>query len=121
MNEKIILDILDFEWEMFAGVNNFGGCAPCQEDFMTFKIMRTSQAEAERGGPLDQPGQLLRPPEQQVVDELPASGGLRSDKIPSGQLVALGEHADHVVGGAQHQLPGSHHGGRVLPRSGHLG
>lgn len=46
MKEKIILDVIKLEWEMFSGVNNFGGRAPCQEDYMTFKIMRASQAEA---------------------------------------------------------------------------
>jgi len=46
MDEKIFLDIVELEWEMFSDVNNMGGKASCQEDFMTFKIMRASQAEA---------------------------------------------------------------------------
>jgi hypothetical protein len=46
MDEKIVLDIVELEWEMFSDVNNMGGKASCQEDFMTFKIMRASQAEA---------------------------------------------------------------------------
>jgi hypothetical protein len=46
MKEKLILDIVELEWEMFSGVNNFGGRASCQEDYLTFKIMRASQAEA---------------------------------------------------------------------------
>jgi hypothetical protein len=46
MNEQLIPDIIELEWEMFSGVNNFGGSAPCQEDYLTFKIMRVSQAEA---------------------------------------------------------------------------
>jgi hypothetical protein len=45
MNEKIILDIIELEWEMFSEVNNSGGRASCQEDYPTFKIMRASQAE----------------------------------------------------------------------------
>lgn len=46
MKEKIILEIVGLEWQMFSAVNNFGGRAPCQEDYLTFKIMRASQAEA---------------------------------------------------------------------------
>jgi len=46
MKEKIILDIIELEWEMFSHVNNYGGRAPCQEDHETFNIMRASQAEA---------------------------------------------------------------------------
>jgi hypothetical protein len=46
MKEKLILDIIELEWEMFSNVNNLGGRASCQEDYFTFKIMRSSQAEA---------------------------------------------------------------------------
>ncbi len=68
--------------------------------------MRTGQAQAERPGPLDQPGQRLRPAEQQVVDEFAAGAGLRRDQIPARQLIALGQDGDDVVGGAQHHLAG---------------
>ena len=46
MKEKIILEIIELEWDMFSKVNNIGGMAPCQEDYKTFKIMRAGQAEA---------------------------------------------------------------------------
>jgi hypothetical protein len=46
MKEQTIQEIVDLEWDMFSGVNNGGGKASCQEDFVTFKIMRASQAEA---------------------------------------------------------------------------
>jgi len=46
MKEKIILDIVKLEWEMFSCVKNYGGRAWCQEDPETFNIMRSSQAEA---------------------------------------------------------------------------
>lgn len=41
--DKIIKEIIDIEWPMFAGVNNAGGKASCQMDPETFRIMRTSQ------------------------------------------------------------------------------
>jgi hypothetical protein len=46
MKEEIIHEIVDLEWEMFSGVNNYGGKATCQKDHKTFTIMRASQAEA---------------------------------------------------------------------------
>jgi len=41
----MILNIVEIEWEMFSSVNSAGDRASCQEDYATFKIMRTSQAE----------------------------------------------------------------------------
>ncbi len=38
-----IKEIVRREWEMFDQVDNEGGRAPCQEDYETFEIMRTSQ------------------------------------------------------------------------------
>ncbi len=45
MKEKIVADIIELEWEMFAAVQNRGGKAPCQEDRHTFNLTRSSQAE----------------------------------------------------------------------------
>ncbi|MBN2098421.1 MAG: DUF4125 family protein [Dehalococcoidia bacterium] len=42
--ELLIYGILEREWKMFQAVPNAGGKAPCQEDFDTFRIMRSSQA-----------------------------------------------------------------------------
>lgn len=40
-----IAKILQYEWEMFTVVNNMGGRAECQDQYGTFSIMRTAQAE----------------------------------------------------------------------------
>lgn len=41
--EELVSKILKLEWEAFDKVENEGGRASCQNDFMTFKIMRQSQ------------------------------------------------------------------------------
>ena len=41
----MIENILDREWNMFENVQNVGGKASCQEDSMTFRIMRRAQFE----------------------------------------------------------------------------
>jgi hypothetical protein len=46
MNEKLIQDLVEKEWEMFTAVQNIGGPAGCQSDRKTFEIMRKSQFEA---------------------------------------------------------------------------
>ena len=40
-----IENILDREWNMFQNVQNVGGKASCQEDSITFRIMRRAQFE----------------------------------------------------------------------------
>ncbi|KJS00741.1 MAG: hypothetical protein VR68_06560 [Peptococcaceae bacterium BRH_c4a] len=42
--EALIAKIIDLEWNMFHEVSNIGGKASCQEDPVTFRIMRYSQA-----------------------------------------------------------------------------
>jgi hypothetical protein len=42
--EDVIEKIIEMEWKMFQAVPSSGGRAVCQEDFMTFEIMRFSQA-----------------------------------------------------------------------------
>ncbi|MCB2173557.1 DUF4125 family protein [archaeon] len=46
MKDELIKNVVESEWDQFSRVNNFGGKASCQEDFNTFNIMRSSQAEA---------------------------------------------------------------------------
>ncbi|MFC1925890.1 DUF4125 family protein [Chloroflexota bacterium] len=41
--EDLINEIIGIEWQMFQNVPNVGGKALCQEDPVTFKIMRFSQ------------------------------------------------------------------------------
>jgi Protein of unknown function (DUF4125) len=43
IDEAVIRDILDREWEMFQEVRGLDGPAPCQQDRRTFEIMRSSQ------------------------------------------------------------------------------
>ena len=45
-NSELISRILDIEWNMFTTVNNEGGRAACQDDRLTFEVMRRSQFEA---------------------------------------------------------------------------
>ncbi|MFN8627539.1 MAG: DUF4125 family protein [Candidatus Binatia bacterium] len=42
--EELIAQIVRAEWEMFQAVRNAGGPAGCQQDPVTFEIMRSSQA-----------------------------------------------------------------------------
>ena len=41
--EKLIDEIIGLEWCFFDRVRNEGGRAPCQDDWKTFRIMRSSQ------------------------------------------------------------------------------
>lgn len=44
MSDSILLEpIIRAEWNMFDQVRNIGRRAPCQDDFLTFHIMRSSQ------------------------------------------------------------------------------
>lgn len=45
-NSELITRILGIEWNMFTTVNNEGGRAACQDDRMTFEVMRRSQFDA---------------------------------------------------------------------------
>jgi hypothetical protein len=51
--EDVIEKIIEIEWRMFQAVPNLGGRAACQEDFMTFEIMRFSQAMSWSGAVLE--------------------------------------------------------------------
>ncbi|MDR0818089.1 MAG: DUF4125 family protein [Oscillospiraceae bacterium] len=42
--QKLIVDIVNLEWEMFTNAQNSGGRADCQDDLQTFIIMRSAQA-----------------------------------------------------------------------------
>ncbi len=44
--EELIEDILQREWKMFQEVKNVGARATCQDDYSTFRIMRSSQASS---------------------------------------------------------------------------
>jgi len=46
IDEAIVKDILDREWEMFHSVQGMEGPAACQQDRRTFDIMRRSQLAA---------------------------------------------------------------------------
>ena len=43
MNNNLIKAIIEIEWEMFTQTQNIGGPASCQQDQVTFRIMRESQ------------------------------------------------------------------------------
>lgn len=43
MKEQLVDEIVKMEWEAFDHVKNEGGRAGCQDDWMTFEIMRKSQ------------------------------------------------------------------------------
>ena len=45
VKQDIVGRLIDKEWFFFGQVNNIGGRASCQDDFMTFRIMRSSQFE----------------------------------------------------------------------------
>lgn len=45
VKQDIVGRLIDKEWFFFDQVNNIGGRASCQDDFMTFRIMRSSQFE----------------------------------------------------------------------------
>ena len=90
MDEKIVLDIVELEWEMFSDVNNMGGKASCQEDFMTFKIMIAGfggQGDEQRSdgrGLLRDAGRIwsagLHSGCQPVIDELQCGEDYNSDE-----------------------------------------
>ena len=44
--EALISGIVLREWRMFTTVRNEGGRADCQDDWPTFRVMRSSQLEA---------------------------------------------------------------------------
>lgn len=46
VKEEFIAKIVAIEWKMFQAVTNIGGRAACQENHVTFNIMRSSQAMA---------------------------------------------------------------------------
>lgn len=50
---RIIRDIIDMEWGMFQRVEGLGGRAACQDQYPTFKIMRSSQFLAWDGETLE--------------------------------------------------------------------
>ena len=43
IEQGLVADILDLEWDMFQEVRGLDGPAPCQQDRRTFEIMRSSQ------------------------------------------------------------------------------
>ena len=43
IEQGVVSEILDLEWEMFQDVRGLDGPAPCQQDRGTFEIMRSSQ------------------------------------------------------------------------------
>lgn len=46
MEQQSLIDrVVAIEWEMFAAVPNVGGQADCQDDRLTFQVMRRSQAQ----------------------------------------------------------------------------
>lgn len=43
IDEQVMSDLLDLEWEMFHSVQGIDGPSACQQDRRTFEIMRSSQ------------------------------------------------------------------------------
>ena len=43
---ELIAEIVDREWRMFTSTRSLGGRASCQDDSVTFRVMRTSQMDA---------------------------------------------------------------------------
>jgi hypothetical protein len=43
IEQEVLAEILDVEWDMFHNVQGIDGPAPCQEDRHTFEVMRSSQ------------------------------------------------------------------------------
>ena len=68
--------------------------------------VRLAQVDAERLGPLHQPGDV-GVAAQQVVDELGALRLLVADHVPPLGLVAVDQHADGVVEHPQHRFGGA--------------
>jgi hypothetical protein len=46
IDEQVMREILDREWEMFHTVQSMDGPAACQQDRKTFEVMRSSQLQA---------------------------------------------------------------------------
>lgn len=44
MDMELIQRLVQTEWELFQATQNEGGRAPCQDDYETFRVMRTGQA-----------------------------------------------------------------------------
>ena len=44
MDMELIQRLVQTEWELFQATRNEGGRAPCQDDYETFRVMRTGQA-----------------------------------------------------------------------------
>ena len=44
MDRKLIERLVALEWEFFQATRNEGGRAPCQDNWETFRVMRTGQA-----------------------------------------------------------------------------
>lgn len=49
IDEQMMRDILDLEWEMFQSVQGIDGPSACQQDCKTFEIMRSSQLRGWNG------------------------------------------------------------------------
>ena len=46
MDQKLVDRLVEEEWEFFQKVQGEDGRASCQDDWKTFKVMRSSQALA---------------------------------------------------------------------------
>ena len=75
--------------------------------------VRAGEVEAEARGAAQQAADVGGAGEQ-VVDELAAVGLLAPHELATGELVALGQGGDGVVGGPQDDLTGGHHAPGVL-------